>query len=251
MLATAILEGHHMRPTKLSTLVCAVALAAAPLAACSSSSSSGSSAHPTLTYWASNQGTSLQDDRQVLGPQIAKFTKQTGIKVNFQVIPWTTLLTQITAATVSGKGPGRPQHRQYLVRVAPGDRRVRSLHLFGHEQDRRLQPLPDRQPLGHRRTRQAADGRPVVQPGLRPVLQQGSVRRGRHQRAAHHVGAADRRRQEAHQGRPLGADAGGRPDSGERPPGVRAEPAARADRFSTRPASPRSTPRRTWLRSCK
>ena len=94
-----------MRPTKLSTLVCAVALAAAPLAACSSSSSSGSSAHPTLTYWASNQGTSLQDDRQVLGPQIAKFTKQTGIKVNFQVIPWTTLLTQITAATVSGKGP--------------------------------------------------------------------------------------------------------------------------------------------------
>jgi multiple sugar transport system substrate-binding protein len=41
----------------------------------------------------------------VLGPQIAKFTQETGIKVNFQVIPWTTLLTQITAATVSGKGP--------------------------------------------------------------------------------------------------------------------------------------------------
>ena len=94
-----------MRPTKLSTLACAAALAAVPLAACGSSSNSGSSAHPTITYWASNQGTSLQDDRQVLGPQIAKFTKQTGIKVNFQVIPWTTLLNQITAATVSGKGP--------------------------------------------------------------------------------------------------------------------------------------------------
>ena len=95
-----------MRPTKISALALAAALAAVPLAACGSSSSASSgSAHPTLTYWASNQGTSLQDDRQVLGPQIAKFTKQTGIKVNFQVIPWTTLLNQITAATVSGKGP--------------------------------------------------------------------------------------------------------------------------------------------------
>jgi multiple sugar transport system substrate-binding protein len=94
-----------MRPTKLSTLALAAALAAVPLAACGSSSGTSSAAHPTLTYWATNQGTSLQDDRQVLGPQIAKFTKQTGIKVNFEVIPWTTVLNQITAATVSGKGP--------------------------------------------------------------------------------------------------------------------------------------------------
>jgi multiple sugar transport system substrate-binding protein len=95
-----------MRPKKLTTLAFAAVLAAVPLAACGSSGSgSSSSAHPTLTYWATNQGTSLQDDRTVLGPQIAKFTKQTGIKVNFQVIPWTTVLNQITAATVSGKGP--------------------------------------------------------------------------------------------------------------------------------------------------
>src|ERR1700722_4761286 len=97
-----------MRLTKLSTLACAAVLAAVPLAACSSSSSSsstGSSAQTTITYRANNQGTSLQDDQQVLAPQIAKFTQQTGIKVNVQVIPWTTLLTQITAATVSGKGP--------------------------------------------------------------------------------------------------------------------------------------------------
>ena len=95
-----------MRPTKLSTLAAAAAAAALSLAACGSSgSNSGSSAHPTLNYWASNQGTSLQDDQQVLAPQIAKFTKQTGIKVKVSVIPWTTLLTQITAATVSGKGP--------------------------------------------------------------------------------------------------------------------------------------------------
>ncbi len=95
-----------MRPTKLSTLAAAAAAAALSLAACGSSgSNSGSSAHPTITYWASNQGTSLQDDQQVLAPQIAKFTHQTGIKVKVQVIPWTTLLNQITAATVSGNGP--------------------------------------------------------------------------------------------------------------------------------------------------
>jgi multiple sugar transport system substrate-binding protein len=95
-----------MRPTKLRAMAFVATLAAVPLAACSSSSSGGSAAsHPTLTYWASNQGTSLQDDQQVLAPQIAKFTRETGIKVNVQVIPWTTLLTQITAATVSGKGP--------------------------------------------------------------------------------------------------------------------------------------------------
>ena len=94
-----------MRPTKLSTLALAATLTAVPLAACGSSSGTSSATHPTLTYWATNQGTSLQDDRQVLGPQIAKFTKQTGVKVNFEVIPWTTVLNQITAATVSGKGP--------------------------------------------------------------------------------------------------------------------------------------------------
>src|SRR3981081_4336292 len=101
-----------MRPTKLTVMAFVATLAAVPLAACSSSSggSAGGSAggHPTLTYWASNQGTSLQDDQQVLAPQIAKFTKQTGIKVNVQVIPWTTLLTQITAPTLSGRGPDLP-----------------------------------------------------------------------------------------------------------------------------------------------
>ena len=59
-----------------------------PLAACggSTSTSSGtasskSNAGVTLTYWASNQGTSLDNDKQVLTPELAKFTKQTGIKV--------------------------------------------------------------------------------------------------------------------------------------------------------------------------
>jgi Bacterial extracellular solute-binding protein len=195
-----------MRPTKLSTLACAAGLAAVPLAACGSSSNSGSSAHPTITYWASNQGTSLQDDRQVLGPQIAKFTKETGIKVNFQVIPWTTLLNQITAATVSGKGPD-------VLNI--GNTWSASLQATGAfvpftssvmNQIGGSSRFLARQPLGYRGARQATDGRPALQPRLRPVLQQGSVRRSRYQRAAHHMGPVRRRRQEAHEERALGTD---------------------------------------------
>lgn len=86
----------------------AVALSAAMLAgtggltACSSDSGSDSK---TLTYWASNQGSSIQNDKDVLGPELKKFTKQTGIKVNLQVIGWNDLLNKITTATTSGEGP--------------------------------------------------------------------------------------------------------------------------------------------------
>ena len=73
----------------------------------STSGSGGTSngAQPTLTYWASNQGTSLDNDKQVLTPQLQLFTKQTGIKVNLQVVPWSDLLNNILTATTSGKGP--------------------------------------------------------------------------------------------------------------------------------------------------
>src|SRR6188472_4410614 len=67
--------------------------------------SSGSGSAKTLTYWASNQGTSLQNDKDVLGPELAKFEKQTGVKVNLQVIGWPDLLNKILAATTSGQGP--------------------------------------------------------------------------------------------------------------------------------------------------
>jgi multiple sugar transport system substrate-binding protein len=77
------------------------------VAACSSSSGGGggSGKGVTLTYWASNQGTSLDNDKQVLAPELAKFTKQTGIKVNLKVVPWSDLLNNILTATTSGKGP--------------------------------------------------------------------------------------------------------------------------------------------------
>jgi multiple sugar transport system substrate-binding protein len=78
-----------------------------PLAACggSSSGADADSAPVTLNYWASNQGTSLADDKQVLAPELAKFTAQTGIKVNVEVVPWSDLLNRVLAATTSGQGP--------------------------------------------------------------------------------------------------------------------------------------------------
>src|SRR3954447_2444218 len=68
-------------------------------------SAGGSSASKTLTYWASNQGRSIEQDKQVLTPELQKFQQQTGIKVNLEVIAWPDLLNRILAATSSGQGP--------------------------------------------------------------------------------------------------------------------------------------------------
>jgi multiple sugar transport system substrate-binding protein len=59
----------------------------------------------TLTYWASNQGSSLEDDKKVLTPELQKFEQQTGIHVNLEVVGWPDLLNRILAATSSGQGP--------------------------------------------------------------------------------------------------------------------------------------------------
>ncbi|MCF2525777.1 ABC transporter substrate-binding protein [Yinghuangia soli] len=90
----------------------ALTLSAFALAACGSSgdeSESGASGTPkpgsTITYWASNQGTSIEHDKQVLQPELDKFTQKTGIKVDLEVVPWSDLLNRILAATSSGKGP--------------------------------------------------------------------------------------------------------------------------------------------------
>ncbi|MBB5081742.1 ABC transporter substrate-binding protein [Nonomuraea endophytica] len=59
----------------------------------------------TLTYWASNQGPSIEADKQILGAELKKFEQQTGIKVELEVVPWSDLLNRILAATTSGQGP--------------------------------------------------------------------------------------------------------------------------------------------------
>ncbi|MFG1927394.1 ABC transporter substrate-binding protein [Cryptosporangium sp. NPDC048952] len=79
------------------------ALLASTLAACGGSSDSGDA--KTLTYWASNQSISLEEDAKILKPELAKFEKQTGIKVKVEVVPWSDLLNRLLAAATSGQGP--------------------------------------------------------------------------------------------------------------------------------------------------
>jgi multiple sugar transport system substrate-binding protein len=91
---------------KSAITVAAVAAAVALVATgCSSSGSGSSSSGATLTYWASNQGTSLDNDKQVLTPVLDEFTKQTGVKVKLEVIGWNDLQTRIQTAVTSGQGP--------------------------------------------------------------------------------------------------------------------------------------------------
>ncbi|MEV6410142.1 sugar ABC transporter substrate-binding protein [Kribbella sp. NPDC051718] len=96
---------------RLRSFVAAAAVTALgiSLAACggsdSGSSDGGSGGDQTLTYWASNQGTSLDNDKEVLTPVLQKFTADTGIKVNLEVIGWNDLQTRIQTATTSGQGP--------------------------------------------------------------------------------------------------------------------------------------------------
>jgi multiple sugar transport system substrate-binding protein len=94
-----------------ATALAAAVAASALVASCGGSSGSGGSGGggsikgQTITYWASNQGATIDQDKQVLHKAIAGFTQQTGVKVNFKVIPWPDLFNNITTAVTSGKGP--------------------------------------------------------------------------------------------------------------------------------------------------
>ncbi|GLY86333.1 ABC transporter substrate-binding protein [Actinoallomurus iriomotensis] len=92
-----------MKARGIAALAASVTLAAG-LSACGSGGGDDSSPK-TLTYWASNQGRSIQQDQQVLGPELKKFEAKTGIKVKLEVIGWPDLLNRILAATSSGQGP--------------------------------------------------------------------------------------------------------------------------------------------------
>ncbi|KUN40000.1 sugar ABC transporter substrate-binding protein [Streptomyces longwoodensis] len=94
-----------IRAAAIGAVTLSLALAAS---ACGGGSSNGggSDSNPkTLTYWASNQGASIEIDKKVLQPELDKFQKQTGIKVKLEVVPWSDLLNRILTATTSGQGP--------------------------------------------------------------------------------------------------------------------------------------------------
>ncbi|MFE2349557.1 ABC transporter substrate-binding protein [Kitasatospora cineracea] len=96
-----------MRTHRTSAALALTAAIVLTASACGGGDSGGgsNSSPKTLTYWASNQGSSLENDKQVLEPELKKFEQQTGIKVNLEVIPWSDLLNRILAATASGQGP--------------------------------------------------------------------------------------------------------------------------------------------------
>ena len=97
---------HTSRIAAATAVAAALALTASGCGGgTTSGGDSGSSGAGTLTYWASNQGTSLDNDKQVLEPELKKFEQQTGIKVKLEVVPWSDLLNRILAATASGQGP--------------------------------------------------------------------------------------------------------------------------------------------------
>jgi multiple sugar transport system substrate-binding protein len=88
-------------------LAAGTAVALLGLGACSSGSSGDdkSSKGVTLTYWATNQGANIDDDKRILQPELDKFTQQTGIHINLQIVPWSDLINNQLAAGVSGQGP--------------------------------------------------------------------------------------------------------------------------------------------------
>ncbi|GGS63875.1 sugar ABC transporter substrate-binding protein [Planobispora rosea] len=98
-----------MRIRKLATTALAGALLLAASACGDDGGSGGPSAEggapKTLTYWASNQGPSLEADQEILKPELDRFKKETGIEVKVEVVPWADLLNRILAATTSGQGP--------------------------------------------------------------------------------------------------------------------------------------------------
>ncbi|MDX2978421.1 ABC transporter substrate-binding protein [Streptomyces microflavus] len=95
---------RHARAASAITL--AIAITAAATGCGGGSAGTGSNESPkTLTYWASNQGPSIEADKEILTPELKKFEKETGIKVKLEVVPWADLLNRILAATASGQGP--------------------------------------------------------------------------------------------------------------------------------------------------
>lgn len=89
-------------PLKVLTALAATATLALGLTACGGTSQATSG---TITYWASDQGNSLDDTAAKLKPSLERFTKETGVKVQLEVISWTDLYNRILTAVTSGDGP--------------------------------------------------------------------------------------------------------------------------------------------------
>ncbi|PWI09012.1 sugar ABC transporter substrate-binding protein [Streptomyces sp. NWU339] len=96
---------RSIRAAATGAVILSLALAASACGGGSSTGGGSGDSPKELTYWASNQGASIEIDKKVLQPELDKFEKQTGIKVKLEVVPWSDLLNRILTATTSGQGP--------------------------------------------------------------------------------------------------------------------------------------------------
>ncbi|WP_316743822.1 sugar ABC transporter substrate-binding protein [Streptomyces sp. MK7] len=96
---------RSIRAAAVGAVTLSLALAASACGGGSSTGGGSGDSPKTLTYWASNQGASIEVDKKVLQPELDKFEKQYGIKVKLEVVPWSDLLNRILTATTSGQGP--------------------------------------------------------------------------------------------------------------------------------------------------
>ncbi|MFD5448468.1 ABC transporter substrate-binding protein [Streptomyces sp. NPDC003470] len=96
---------RSIRAAATGAVIMSLALAATACGGGSSTGGGSNDSPKTLTYWASNQGASVEVDKKVLQPELDKFEKETGIKVKLEVVPWSDLLNRILTATTSGQGP--------------------------------------------------------------------------------------------------------------------------------------------------
>ncbi|MEU6809797.1 sugar ABC transporter substrate-binding protein [Streptomyces sp. NPDC046831] len=96
---------RSIRAAAVGAVTLSLVLAASACGGGSPTGGGSNDSPKTLTYWASNQGASIEVDKKVLQPELDKFEKQTGIKVELEVVPWSDLLNRILTATTSGQGP--------------------------------------------------------------------------------------------------------------------------------------------------
>ncbi|MFJ7066044.1 extracellular solute-binding protein [Streptomyces sp. NPDC101115] len=97
---------RRIRAALTGVVALSLALTATACGGGTADGAGGSGPQPkTLTYWASNQGPSIEADKKVLQPELDKFEKETGIKVKLEVVPWSDLLNRILTAATSGQGP--------------------------------------------------------------------------------------------------------------------------------------------------
>ncbi|MGW0337443.1 ABC transporter substrate-binding protein [Streptomyces sp. NPDC003011] len=96
---------RSVRAAAIGAVTLSLALAASACGGGSSTGGGSDDSPKTLTYWASNQGASIEVDKKVLQPELDRFEKQTGIEVKLEVVPWSDLLNRILTAATSGQGP--------------------------------------------------------------------------------------------------------------------------------------------------